>query len=397
MTDTMNTYSGSGSNILKESVINIVSSHFKDNIELQPSKLTLFSFGTFFLVVNKDAYTLYQTLGWDFTEFVHNGKVYAFMPVTKDGLCYLRYSMPHKAINIVRKQCDAISRMHFFSLSTAQQMIDMLRFHAGIQELSIPLIRESVLIDGDIAEVVNLKSINISKESMSVTLDAGEVVPIVIRRQWNFQPIGIALLKAVFRIMSEDRDNFILMISNPEKANTLQLSRCKALYAAYLLARKECDSDLLPIISHNEDFITFNDDAITIAEVLHVPLYHCWTDSIGHPAVVVNRSQLSSLIPLGYNYHTIPSMESFKFISLGLTDSILNIKESDNSSFENIIVTKDIAGNYFVKASLCGKPLQRVPIPNRQGHYILSLREKTKERKLLLSAIAFKAYSCCSL
>lgn len=351
--------------------------------------LVLYDTGSMFLAIGKDADRLYLTLGWELSDFADEGSIYSYMTVSTVGVKVLQQlGIEYQIIKVsVSHDIDGES------LATTQQALDYLRVQAGLNSFSYPFVCHSTMIEsiGYIREV-RLTSLIISRETVVLCIDDSEQIELVSGHEWNFNHTGVTLLSYISGIIKEQFDYLLAFIQTPKPVRKAQKLQNTELYKRYLNEKEEIPAGTLPMVKVQNIFLTFDDDAITVASLHHnVLLYEC--NVIGHRGRIVALIEASQYQALKQRaaISVIDGHYTYPLHQLGLKEIFLNHQYNQQIVYTDVAIRKYKTGDYVITASYNGTPLPEMPIPITLGAYIINLPD-SKEKNTILVSLTHQTY-----
>lgn len=139
-------------------------------------------------------------------------------------------------------------------------------------------------------------------------------------------------------------------------------------------------------------FLTFDDDAITVASLHHnVLLYEC--NVIGHRGRIVALIEASQYQALKQRaaVSVIDGHYTYPLHQLGLKEIFLNHQYNQQIVYTDVAIRKYKTGDYVITASYNGTPLPEMPIPITLGAYIINLPD-SKEKNTILVSLTHQTY-----
>lgn len=351
--------------------------------------LVLYDTGSMFLAIGKDTDRLYLTLGWELSDFADEGSIYSYMTVSTVGVKVLQQlGIEYQIIKVsVSHDIDGES------LATTQQALDYLRVQAGLNSFSYPFVCHSTMIEsiGYIREV-RLTSLIISRETVVLCIDDSEQIELVSGHEWNFNHTGVTLLSYISGIIKEQFDYLLAFIQTPKPVRKAQKLQNTELYKRYLNEKEEIPAGTLPMVKVQNIFLTFDDDAITVASLHHnVLLYEC--NVIGHRGRIVALIEASQYQALKQRaaVSVIDGHYTYPLHQLGLKEIFLNHQYNQQIVYTDVAIRKYKTGDYVITASYNGTPLPEMPIPITLGAYIINLPD-SKEKNTILVSLTHQTY-----
>lgn len=364
----------------------------KSNIMLGDDSIILFTCGSYGIVIDDDADKIYRLYGWDFANCPNNDDTLPYMLITPQGLQFLRYSK----LKVIKYDTSYVVDSDFedLKLSLAQQRLDYLRRLVKTKELDYPLICQhvSIMSDGYLRKA-ELTSIRINASSVSVRLDDNENYVLVTGHEWSFKPEATILLLAINDIIVRQRGMIYSLIL--DNANTIKEQRIRNLNTYNLFTKSKLHGRRSEIVLVREKgfFVTFDDDALTVSEHYHLPLYVCHIlSSRDHTSLVIDNHFYSGLIEeQEVDFRVVSPENKRELYDYGFTPSVLNFKGREDIVFKDICVRKSPDGFYYVQATMGDSLLASIVIPNEVGFYFSFLPDG-KEKSMMLESIAHHAY-----
>lgn len=351
--------------------------------------LVLYDVGGSWVAIGEDADRLYLSLGWEITDFTEDGIIYSYMLVSTRGTKVLQtMGIDFEIIKLsVSQDIDKAS------LALTQQTLDYLRLQVGTHAITYPFVchRTTVESVGYIREI-RLTSLGISRESVVLCIDNSEQIELVHNHEWNFGHISLTLLRYISSIIEEQFDYLVSYLQTPRQAIKEQKLQNTAIYKQYLVAKEQLPPETLPLLKVHNVYLTFDDDAITVASLhRHILLYECKVIGLrGRTVAMLEESQLHT-IQQKAALPVIDSHFTHLIYQIGLTESYLNQKCDMRIIYTDVAIRKCKGGAYAITASYNGNQLNEKYISTALGAYYCSLPE-CKERSAILFSLVHQSY-----
>lgn len=357
------------------------------------NEVFLCNLGNSCMAVGESAYRLFILFGWNLTEFqpVGSDEVVAYIVVTEDGINFLRMRGMKTTVWNTSYEYDNKGE---YDIAAVQQFIDRVRdvLKQG-EKVVYPIIRKNVTIEkSGYSQKSNITSLIISDNSASVTLDDYfDSFPLVTDKNWNFDNISIALLKALGSVIVTQGDYIIKFAENRNKVIMQQRADNTSTYNVFTESKKHNGKEII-LVKEKGFFVSFDDDAIVIAVKTGSLLYNCRMNgrSWPHTAVIVDSSQFMQLTEMDLDIH-VANDTPREMYTFGFTGSFLNGKSNavENSK---AAVYKRNNGEFVIEASLHDKELPKKLVDTYIGSYYQSLSDDSIEKKVWLNAIMHDSY-----
>lgn len=356
--------------------------------------IILYDLGSYFVVVGEAAVTLYKKFGWDFMEAHEldrqNDKLFSL--VSADGYVCLKrngieFSVRNTGFQLV---ADCIS-----VYTETQQFLETVRSYlVGEEVYTYPFIRENVVLNTvDYQRTARITSLIISKEAVKVEIDNNDVFDLARNMEWDFTQVSITLIRALHNIITRQHD-FMKSFAVDRDFTEKEVRRLNTFIHLLAEHHKVFNPEEIVLVKQRGYFISFDDDAIVIANRLSVPLYECRTfGTRNHTAVIITPNEFKALTDMDVNIHCIATDINRNMFEFNLSyDALLNLSYDKSITYDEVAVMKNVSGNYFIKASYGGKKLAPVTIPNRIGIYLRNLTDYSLEYHQMLSCLVHKTY-----
>lgn len=346
-----------------------------------------------FLAVGESADRLYMKYGWDLSEFhTTEGKSIVYIVVTFDGYRFLKgQSMKLKVWN----SDYTYSSLDDGIISFVQQFFDLLRslLPDGFK-LEYPLFRQTVTLElVDYLRTARMTSLIVTSTTAGVKLDSSDYFQIVENADWDFKKETLAIEAALAPAIRQQREDILSFAKSYQEALSHQRITNTHIYNIYNKSKNAYKGNIV-LVKEFGNFVTFDDDAIVLANNLPVTIYTCrFEGRTSHIAALVNSEEFYKLTERDINIHVVND-NSKKVYQFGFTESFLNGKipvgidlTKDEGDFTDATVFKRSKGDYAVRASLGGRKLAEVEIPMNIGVYYQSLASSLEKRAWLYAVI----------
>lgn len=368
-------------------ITGLTESHVEDAI-------ILYHLGNYYVAIAEAAVTLFKLFGWDFKEThgLDNESDKVFCLVTHDGVaCLIR----HHIKTVVRETKFILSADCASMYTNTQQFLEYLRSHLNEGEsFNYPFIRESVVFNtADYQRVARLTSLSITNDSIRADLDNKDSIVLAANMVWDFKKESIAIMRALHNIISKQHDLMVAYARDRDMTEK-EVRRRNTFILQLTEFYKISHAGEVVLVKQRGFFISFDDDAIIIADRLSVPLYECRTfGTRNHTAVVITANEFMALTDMDVNIHCIATKSVRDMYEFGLTyNVILNFTYDKSIIFDDVAVMKEVDGNYIVKASYGEIKFEPVIIPNQTGMYLCSLGISSLEYCQMLACIVHQVF-----
>jgi|GEM_PF-1786160 len=396
-----------------EDISNLVKSDFKPDVDknialLKEARavgasmytLALFREGNGFFAFNNDAERIFETKGWLFSEVKTSSDSYLWIDISNDGLKTLEKEF--QKIELLSHAADVRDFPQntqqdnaIRAIANVQQSLEYLQNLAGGDKAIIPTpgLKFFTVVDNLYEVEHQVNSIVLDKGSIQLIKNDGAVDPLMEDGFWFTilqTDIPFSQLNKYLTQNSEILKEHVIEYSS--KADERR-SMGDNILTDYSSVKQQASSVIL-FHKANEDYIAYGNDAIKVADALHVPLWQMEIASGKSVPVAIVSSK-----GYGLDILDLEDMESkvvtpktaYDKYSLPFELSPLNVGLQSKAEFENASVFKMKNGEYAIRASLSGNELENKTIPTKIASQYMSL-PYGEEKEAALKTILVSAY-----